>query len=157
MSCYVNIQFTPVLHLTPMSTNIHWFQFKIQSHFECWYIRTHTDEKPSKISNITFAILQFIHRKKTLTKWPSWVLWSLLLLIKPSDAFQMIYSNTKNAKSKVRQPQVCYLRSTHSSALKHIWLIAFHIFPSSVCHVLIFCVHHMLVISWSKALSYTYT
>ena len=27
--------------------------------FECWYIRTHTKEKPSKISNITFAILHY--------------------------------------------------------------------------------------------------
>ena len=31
--------------------------------FECRYIRTHTKEKPSKISNIAFAILPF-HQKK---------------------------------------------------------------------------------------------
>ena len=28
--------------------------------FECRYIRTHSEEKPSKISNITFAILPFL-------------------------------------------------------------------------------------------------
>ena len=30
----------------------------------------------------------------------------------------MVYSNTKNAKSRVCQSQVCYLRTTHSSTLK---------------------------------------
>ena len=40
--------------------------------FECWYIRTHTKEKLSKISNITFAIFAFLPEKKnTQTKWPS--------------------------------------------------------------------------------------
>ena len=29
----------------------------------------------------------------------------------------MVHSNTTNAKSRVRQSQVCYLRTTHSSAL----------------------------------------
>ena len=55
--------------------------------FEFWYIRTHTVEKSSKISNITFSILPFSY-KNTLTKLPSWVLWSLLLLTKPSDVLQ---------------------------------------------------------------------
>ena len=44
-------------------------------------------KKPSKISNITFATLRFSH-KNTLTKLPSWVLWSLFLLIKASDVLQ---------------------------------------------------------------------
>ena len=30
--------------------------------FECWYIRTHTEENPSKMFNITFAILPFSHK-----------------------------------------------------------------------------------------------
>ena len=34
--------------------------------FECRYIRTHTKEKPSKISNITFAILPSYQKKKIL-------------------------------------------------------------------------------------------
>ena len=54
--------------------------------------------------------------KNTLTKLPSWVLWSLLL--KPLDALQNGHSNKKNAKSGVRQFQVCYLGTTYSSTLK---------------------------------------
>ena len=76
--------------------------------FECRYIKT--EKNPSKISNIIFAILPFSH-KNTLTKLPSWVLWSLLLAMKPSDVFKngQVHSTTKNAKSGVRQSQVCYL------------------------------------------------
>ena len=44
--------------------------------FDCWYIGTHTKEIPSKISNMEVAILLFY--QNTLTKLPSWVLWSLL-------------------------------------------------------------------------------
>ena len=70
--------------------NIHLLNSKFEvicknEDFECRYIRTHTKEKPSKISNITFAILLFSHQN-TLTKLPSCVLWSLLLLMKPSYA-----------------------------------------------------------------------
>ena len=50
------------------TTNIHLLQFKIQSHcknadFECQYIRTHTEENPSEISNITVTILPFFLQK----------------------------------------------------------------------------------------------
>ena len=55
--------------------------------FESWYMRTHTEEKPSKISYITFVSLPFSH-KNALTKLPSYALWSLLLLTKPSNALQ---------------------------------------------------------------------
>ena len=48
------------------TTNIHLLQFKLvtcnnhdNADFECRYIRTRTEEKPSKISSITFAILPF--------------------------------------------------------------------------------------------------
>ena len=49
------------------TTYIHLLWFKIQSYlqnadFECRYIRIYTDEKPSKISNITFVILPFSHK-----------------------------------------------------------------------------------------------
>ena len=60
-----------------MSTsNIDLLQFKIQSHlqkrgFECRYIRTHSEEKPSKIFNLTFAIICRFSHQNTLTKLPS--------------------------------------------------------------------------------------
>ena len=87
------------------TTNIYLLQLKIQSHLQkrvLWmpvHQNSFRKKKISKISNITFAILHFSHQN-TLTKLPSWVLWSLLLLIKPSDAlFKMVHSNTKNAPS----------------------------------------------------------
>ena len=66
------------------ATNINLLQSKIQSHLEkrgLW-MPVHQNsfwKKPSKISNITFAILPFSHQK---TKLPSW----LLLLMKLSEA-----------------------------------------------------------------------
>ena len=80
--------------------------------FKCRYIRTHSEEKPSKIFNITFAILPFSHQN-TLTKLLSWVLWSLLLLMKPSEALQNGSFKPKNAKSRVRQSQVWCPQSDH--------------------------------------------
>ena len=56
------------------TTNIHLLQFKIyevtckNADFECQYIRTHTKEIPSKMSNITFAILPSYHKKKKKKK-----------------------------------------------------------------------------------------
>ena len=47
---------------------------------KCRYIRTHSEEKPCKIFSITFVILPFNHQN-TLIKLPSWVLWSLILLM----------------------------------------------------------------------------
>ena len=50
------------------TTNISLLQFRISSSenedvdFECRYIRTHTKEKPCKISDITLAILPFYQR-----------------------------------------------------------------------------------------------
>ena len=57
--------------------------------FECWYIRTHDKEKPSKISNKTLTILPS-NKKKSQAEWLSWVLWNLLLVLftKPSDTLQ---------------------------------------------------------------------
>ena len=34
--------------------------------FECWYIRTHTKEKPSKISNIAFTIFREVNKNSLL-------------------------------------------------------------------------------------------
>ena len=73
-----------------------------------------TENIHSYISYITFAILPFCH-KKNLTKVQSWVVWSVLLLSKPSEALQMVHSNTKNAKCRVCQSQVCYTQ-THFCA-----------------------------------------
>ena len=55
---------------------------KNQSHLEkcnCWmsYIRTHSEEKLSKFSNITFAFLA-LFISKYCNKLSSWILWSLL-------------------------------------------------------------------------------
>ena len=65
------------------TTNIHLLPFShLQKRgLECRYIRTHTEEKLSKISNITFAILPFSHAN-TSARLPSWALWSLFLLLK---------------------------------------------------------------------------
>ena len=48
------------------TTNIHLLKFKIfckNTDFEFQCIRTHTKEKLSKLSNITFAILPFLQKK----------------------------------------------------------------------------------------------
>ena len=37
----------------------------------------------------------------------------------------MVHSNTKNSKSRVRQSQVCYLHTTHSSALNDTYIILY--------------------------------
>ena len=94
-------------------------EFKVtckNADFECRYIRTHTEKETSKISNVTLAILPFSH-KNILTKchpgysgvYFSW--WNHHMCMK------VVHSYTKNAKSKVRQSQVYYLRTTRSSAL----------------------------------------
>ena len=85
--------------------------------FECRYIRTHSEEKTSKISNIAFVILPFSHQN-VLTKLPSWVLWNLFLLMKPPDALQNGSFLHKESKIRVPQSQVRYLHTTRSSALK---------------------------------------
>ena len=75
---------------------IWWEKFELQcllldtcknGDFEYQYIRTHSEEKTSKISNITFPILQLPHQN-VLPKLPTWVSWNLLFLIKPSDMLQ---------------------------------------------------------------------
>ena len=105
------------------TTNIHSFQFKIKSYlqnaeFDWQCIGTHTEEKPSKISNITFAILSLSH-KSNLTKLPYWVLWSLYIFLHETIrcASKLFILTQKNAKFIDRESQVCYLRITHSFAL----------------------------------------
>ena len=59
-------------------------------------------EKPSKISIIAFTILPFLSEKGTWSEWPSWVLWNLLLLMKPSDAaLQNGYFKIKEKKRNI--------------------------------------------------------
>ena len=92
-------------------------------HFKCQYIITHTEEKPSKITNITFASLLFYQ--------PSWGLWNLRIkspsrwndqiLFKDQIPFKMIHSTPKNAKYSVSQSQVCFLHITHLGIRKY-WL-----------------------------------
>ena len=47
---------TNIIHLLP-------FKFKVTCGFEGRYIKTHTNEKPSKNFNITFTILPFFQKK----------------------------------------------------------------------------------------------
>ena len=70
--------------------------------YEWWYIRSHTNEKPCKSSNITFAILPF-YQEKFQTEWPpdSWVLWNLQLTMNRQMHFNMVHFNIKNAKFRV--------------------------------------------------------
>ena len=69
-----------ITHITeekPSMTNWYMFiystsKFKVtckNKNFECCYIRTHTKEKPSKISDITFAIMPFYQKKKKYLNW----------------------------------------------------------------------------------------
>ena len=96
------------------STNIYLLQSNIQSHlqkryFECRYIRIYSEEKMSKMSNITFAIKHF-SLQNTLTKLPTLVLWNPIFLMKPLDTLQ-------DGSFRVRQFQACYLHKTHLRAL----------------------------------------
>ena len=87
--------------------------------FECRYIRTHTKEKPSKISNITFANLPLYQKKTLKLNGHSWVgyfgtyyfWWNHEML------FKMVHFNIKNAKSRVCEFQVCNLCTTYSSGI----------------------------------------
>ena len=105
------------------TTTIHWLQFKIQSHLQkrrLW-MRVHHSLIPKK-NSLKFLTLHspfclFLIQILLLNCHPeyfgvyfSW--WNHQM------CFRMVHSNTKNAKSRVRQSQVCYLRTPHSSALK---------------------------------------
>ena len=60
-------------HFFPFGMNSEVPKFKVtckNADFECPYIRTHTKEKPSQISDITFAILPS-YQKNTQTDWLS--------------------------------------------------------------------------------------
>ena len=57
------------------------------------------------------------NQKNPWHKLSSWVFWSQILLMKPSNVL-LIYSNTKNAKFRIPRSQVCFLRITHSCPLK---------------------------------------
>ena len=88
--------------------------WKIQGHLqkyrlcECRYIRTHYEEKSSKISNFTSAITTLL----------SWVFWSRLLHQIIRWYFKIVLSNTKKEQTGICMYLECYLRTTHSSGLK---------------------------------------
>ena len=66
MICQAKFELECIL-LTLIYTNS---KFKVackNADFEYWYIRTHTEEIPSKLFNVTFAIFPFSH-KSTLLK-----------------------------------------------------------------------------------------
>ena len=65
-------------------------KFKVTSKntdYKCLYIRTHTKEKPSKFLTLGPTVAIFSHHE-ILINLPSWVLWSLLFVMKLSDALQ---------------------------------------------------------------------
>ena len=64
----------------------------------------------------------------------------ILLLMKSSGTFKMVHSDTKKAKSGVRQSQLCYLRTAHSSVLK---LICFETFQQKIRE-------HVIVVLFQK-------
>lgn len=55
--------------------------------FECRCIKTHFEEKSLKFVLFQSPFCFFSHQN-SLTNLPSWVVWSLLCVIKPSNAFQ---------------------------------------------------------------------
>ena len=65
----------------------------------------------SKISNITFAFLPF-SPKNDLTKLPSWYLSVYFCWWNHQIHIKKVHSNTKNAKSRICQSHMCYLRTT---------------------------------------------
>ena len=103
------------------TTKIYLLRFKIQSHLQirglCRYVRPHPEEKPSKTSNITFAILHFSHQN-TLTKSPSWVFWSLLFYetIRCASKF-FILTQRKQMLEFVNLKWVTYTQSIRLSSL----------------------------------------
>ena len=111
-----------------MATNdILLLQFRIQNHW-CQYIRTHTKEKPSKISNTTFASLPSYQKKMfKLNGYPeyfgiyySW--WNHQMCSK------MIHFNIKMQNLELVNLKVCNVRPTHSSVLENVWKSIFCIF-----------------------------
>ena len=55
--------------------------------FECQCIKTHFEKKVSNLYSFSRHFAFFSHQN-SLTNLPSWVVWSLLCVIKPSNAFQ---------------------------------------------------------------------
>ena len=92
-SYYVNLQFTRWRVINELLLII--FIYSIQKSkslakkLGLWMLahQNSTKETLSKTSNITFAMLPFSHKNR-LTKLPSWILRSLLLLMKQSDMLQ---------------------------------------------------------------------
>ena len=95
------------------TTDIHLLRFKIYGHlqignFECRYIRAHSEEKTSKISNITFAICLCLFVLKLFQlNYHSEYLESTSLDEKKNPMhFEMVQCNTNKAKSKACESQV---------------------------------------------------
>ena len=78
------------------------------------YIRTHSEENPSKVSNITFVILPFFVKItfEILSTLESTSLYETIKMF-----IKMVHSNPKNAKAHVHQSHVCYLHTTQFSIL----------------------------------------
>ena len=89
--------------------------------FKCRYIRTHTKEKPSKISNITFAIQVCLFIKKKKKKKKNWmailstVFGTYYFWWNHQMRFKMVHCSLKDPKSRVGESQVWNL--THNPFL----------------------------------------
>ena len=107
------------IYVRMSTTNIHLFQF------DCRYIRTCTNHKPTKISNTTNTILLPYQEKNS-----NWV--AILSTIKSTARDETIRCSSKwfisthpphtNSKSGVDQSQVRNLHTTHSCPLKKLIL-----------------------------------
>ena len=75
--------------------------------FECWYIRTYSKEKLSKISNITFTDLPFSHWN-TLTAILSTYFGDYFFWWNHQMGIKMVHFNQNNAKSTFNLKCVTY-------------------------------------------------
>ena len=90
--------------------------------FDCWYIRTHTKEKPSKISYF-IAILSTFESESTFCDKTI------------RRASKKVHSWPNKAKIKDRQSQVRYIHKTHFGSLHEFPLPGLFRFGLILIHV----------------------
>ena len=125
----------------PSTTN--WYFWKISEAIKvkrvsC--IKTHSKEKPSKISTITFAILPFYQKKKTLTLNVDQEYSEISLSWwKHQMHLKMVHSHPKITKSRACQSQVCYLHTTYLGPRQGIMPVQYSITTSGTCDFQMCC------------------
>ena len=122
--------------------------------FESRYIRTHTEEKPSKISNITFVILHFSY-----IKYFYWIAipstFESTSLDKTMRCASKWFILTQKAKSRARQYQVCYLRTTPVVSTRIQWTLLCLLIRLSLLHLCfdVFLSFWFLLAGWTWSTS----